>query len=132
MTYRFLIYISFSYAIPIGKPLEEEILRRGYDVFWFSDLEDGAKAIPQDSNKLQTIQEAVAYKPDIVLTITDNVADFISGVKVQVFHGFPSNKRKVIEHFRIRGFFDLYCTQGQSSTITFRELAIKHKTLEIK
>ena len=37
--YKFLIYISYSYSIPIGKPLQEEIERRGYEVFWFSEIE---------------------------------------------------------------------------------------------
>ena len=45
MQYKFLIYISYSYAVPIGNPLEVEIKRRGYKVFWFSDLENGHRAI---------------------------------------------------------------------------------------
>ncbi len=131
MTYKFLIYISYSYAIPIGKPLEAEIKKRGDTVYWFSDLEEGAKAIPAGSNKFRKIQDAVAYQPHIVLAITDIVPDFISGVKVQVFHGFPANKRKGTDQFKIRGFFDLYCTQGPSSSLVFKELSVKHKTFEV-
>ena len=37
--YKFLIYISHPYSIPIGKPLEKEIQKRGYQVYWFSEHE---------------------------------------------------------------------------------------------
>ena len=37
MTYRFLIYISHTYALPIGLPLQEEIRKRNYEVKWFTD-----------------------------------------------------------------------------------------------
>lgn len=126
MIYKFLIYISYSYALPIGNPLEKEILKRGYTVKWFSDLEDGKKSIANKNNVLPTIKDVVDYKPDIVLTATDDVADFISGLKVQIFHGFFSQKRpegkNSFAHFRIRGFFDLYCTQGPTTTSGFLEI----------
>ncbi|TXE16928.1 CDP-glycerol glycerophosphotransferase [Psychroserpens burtonensis] len=123
MHYKFLIYISYSYAVPIGNPLEKEIINRGDSVMWFSDLEDGKNALQHKSNQLHTIEEAVTYKPDIVFGATDDVPDFISGLKVQIFHGFFAQKRpesnNKFAHFRIRGFFDLYCTQGPSSTEGF-------------
>ncbi|PIQ18223.1 MAG: hypothetical protein COW66_07440 [Flavobacteriaceae bacterium CG18_big_fil_WC_8_21_14_2_50_34_36] len=131
MTYKFLIYISHSYAIPIGKPLETEILKRGYSVWWYSDLAEGAASISHESNAFNSIKEVVAYRPHIVLTITDMVPDFISGLKVQIFHGFPANKRKGLDQFKIRGFFDLYCTQGSSSTEIFNTLKAKYKTFEV-
>ncbi|MGO3154810.1 MAG: glycosyltransferase [Mesonia sp.] len=136
MKYKFLIYISYSYAVPIGIPLEKEILKRGEEVFWFSDLPEGRKAIEEAGRtNLLNIEEAVAYEPHIVLTATDDVADFLSGIKVQVFHGFFSQKRpehNTFAHFRIRGFFDLYCTQGPSTTEVFKQLAKKYKYFEVK
>src|SRR5690606_20815033 len=124
MSYKFLIYISYSYAVPIGNPLEEEIIKRGYTVKWFSDKEDGKKAISQKTNVIHTVKELIDYQPDIVLTATDIVADFITGLKVQIFHGFNAQKRpegnNSFAHFRLRGFFDLYCTQGPSTTQGFR------------
>ncbi|QRM89680.1 CDP-glycerol glycerophosphotransferase [Lacinutrix sp. WUR7] len=135
MQYHFLIYISYSYALPIGMPLETEITKRGYTVKWFADIEDGKKAIQQKNNALQTIQEVLDYKPDIVLTATDSVADFITGLKVQVFHGFNAQKRpskkNTFSHFRLRGFFDLYCTQGPSTTKGFKAQQKKHPYFEV-
>ncbi len=135
MTYKFLIYISHSYAIPIGIPLEKEILSRNDIVKWFSDHEEGHRKLQQKENVLHTIQDVIDYKPHIVLTATNNVADFITGLKVQIFHGFnaqkrPSKKDK-FSHFRIRGFFDLYCTQGPSTTTFFKEQAIKNPHFKV-
>lgn len=132
MKYRFLIYINHAYAIPIGKPLQEEIQKRGYEVKWFSGLEDPKKLFPKNGELIDNIQDAVDYEPHIVLAVTDTVPDFISGLKVQVFHGFPANKRKGTDQFTIRGFFDLYCTQGPSSTGPFKERQKKYKNFEVK
>ncbi|MDO6598080.1 CDP-glycerol glycerophosphotransferase [Oceanihabitans sp. 2_MG-2023] len=135
MQYKFLIYISYSYALPIGMPLDIEITKRGYTVKWFADITDGKKAIQEKKNTLQTIQEVINYKPDVVLTATDSVPDFISGLKVQVFHGFNAQKRpskkNTFSHFRLRGFFDLYCTQGPSTTNGFKAQQKKHPYFEV-
>ena len=131
MKYRFLIYISHSYALPIGGPLQTEILKRGFDVKWFSDEEYTKAYFPEHGELLNTVEKAIEYDPHVVLTINDSVPDFIPGIKVQVFHGFPANKRKGTDQFKIRGVFDLYCTQGPSSTPIFKELSQKFKTFEV-
>lgn len=135
MNYRFLIYISHTYALPIGKPLENEILSRGYEVKWFSELEAPKKHFPPSGDLLPDIEAVINYKPQIVLTITNEVADFIPGLKVQVFHGFLAKKRPSKKHifseFRIRGFFDLYCTQGPSTTSVFKQLEKKYQHFKI-
>ena len=133
--YRFLIYISYSYALPIGNPLEKEILNRGYHVKWFSDTPDGKEALQSKDNVIHKIEDVVDYNPDIILTATDNVPDFINAVKVQIFHGFFAEKRPTgnnkFKHFGIRGFFDLYCTQGPNTTGPFSQLAQKKKFFEV-
>ncbi len=131
MTRKFLIYFSYSYALPIGKPLEEEILRQGHTVAWFCDEKEGQNALHSNPRLLENIEEAVTYKPHFVLAITDSIPDFITGLKVQIFHGFNAEKRSFKrDHFRIRGFFDLYCTQGPSTTSVFKELQQKHPHFE--
>ncbi|WP_281337305.1 UDP-N-acetylglucosamine 2-epimerase [Flavobacterium eburneipallidum] len=130
--YKFLIYISHPYSIPIGMPLQKEIENRGYQVYWFSDLEYTKKYFDSPNLLLQTVKEVIDYQPHIVLTATDIVPDFFSGIKVQIFHGFLSNKREEMKsHFRIRGFFDLYTTQGPSTTKVFETLANKHGYFEV-
>lgn len=133
--YKFLIYISYSYAIPIGNPLENEIIKRGYRVKWFSDLDGGKRALQVKTNVINKIKDVIAYKPDIILTATDSVPDFINALKVQVFHGFNAQKRpskkNTFSHFRIRGFFDLYCTQGPNTTKGFKAQFKKHSHFEV-
>lgn len=132
MNYRFLIYISHTYALPIGAPLQKEILKQGYEVKWFSDLEYTKAHFPKHGVLLDSIEEVIEYNPDIVLTITDSLAHFIPGIKVQIFHGFLANKHSFKKgHFRIRGFFDLYCTQGPSTTVPFKKLKEKHEHFEV-
>ena len=131
MNYRFLIYINHNYALPIGTPLQEEILRLGYTVKWFSGLEPPKKYFPEKGELISQVKDAIKYNPHFVLTITDTVPDFIPGLKIQIFHGFPANKRKGTDQFTIRGFFDLYCTQGPSSTIPFKEQQKKYRTFEV-
>lgn len=123
MEYRFLIYISHTYALPIGEPLQAEIKKRGFKVKWFSEEETPKQFFPATGELIPDIKEVIVYEPHIVLTITDIVADFIPGLKVQIFHGFLANKHSFKKgHFRIRGFFDLYCTQGPSTTGPFNEI----------
>lgn len=133
--YKFLIYFSYSYSIPIGRALEKEIHKNNYTIKWFCDQQEGRNKLDSQHDLLENIEQVIDYKPDIVLTATNVVADFISGLKVQVFHGFNAQKRRSkknnFSHFNIRGFFDLYCTHGPSTTKYFKELAQKHKTFNV-
>lgn len=130
--YNFLIYIAHPYSIPIGKPLQEEIEKQGHQVFWFSELEYTKSHLSGDEKILNTIQEVLDYNPHIVLTATDTVADFFPGIKVQIFHGFSANKRPLMsDHFNIRGFFDLYTTQGPSTTKIFKDQAKRYGFFEV-
>ena len=135
MNYKFLIYISYNYAIPIGKPLQEEIEKRGHTVKWFSDIEKTNTFFTTKESVIYTIKDVIYYKPDIVLCATNLVPDFITGIKVQIFHGFLAkkrpSKRHIFSEFRMRGLFDLYCTQGPSTTSIFKKLAVKYKYFEV-
>lgn len=130
--YKFLIYISYPYSIPIGTPIQKELERRGYEVCWFADLNETKRYFKNSETVLNTVDEVMKFNPDIVLTASDHVADFFPGIKIQIFHGFISNKREEIKaHFRIRGFFDLYLTQGPSTTSVFKQLSKKHGYFDV-
>lgn len=131
MRYRFLIYITYPYSIPIGLPLQKEIEAQGHQVYWFCELEETKSYFKEKVPLLNNIEETVAYDPHIILTATDSVPDFYKGLKVQVFHGFPANKRSFKkDHFRIRGLFDLYTCHGPSTLQVFKEQAEKYKTFD--
>jgi len=128
----FLIYISQPYSIPIGRPLQEEIERRGFEVKWFCDEQKTRTHFTSKETLLENVKEVLAFNPDVVLVATNAVPNFFPGIKVQVFHGFSVNKRNESRgHFNIRGFFDLYCTFGPSTTLPFLELQKKYKHFDV-
>jgi CDP-glycerol glycerophosphotransferase (TagB/SpsB family) len=129
---KFLIYISQPYSIPIGRPLQSEIEKRGFLIRWFCDEEETRKSLSNRETLLNSIEEVLNYHPDVVLVATNVVPHFFSGIKVQIFHGFSVGKRNEAKgHFNIRGLFDLYCTQGESTTKPFLELQKKHQYFEV-
>ncbi len=129
---KFLIYISQRYSIPIGLPLQNEIQKRGFEVRWFCDEEQTKKFLTPKEKLLNSVDEVLKFNPDVVLVITNVVPDFFPGIKVQVFHGFSVGKRSESKgHFNIRGFFDLYCTQGPTTTLPFMKLQKKYKHFEV-
>ena len=83
--------------------------------------------LKKDEKQLKTFKEVSDYAPIAVFAPGNYIYDFFPGVKVSLFHGYPINKRgdEKDDHFAIRGWFDVYCTQGESSTIPFKALEKK-------
>ncbi|PKP26173.1 MAG: CDP-glycerol glycerophosphotransferase [Bacteroidetes bacterium HGW-Bacteroidetes-2] len=132
MNYRFLIYISYAYGIPIGNPLVDEIQSRGYEVKYFAEEKETISYFSDFGNVLLTVKEVIQYNPQIILCTSNSVPDFFPGIKIQIFHGFSVGKREENKgHFNIRGWFDLYCTQGKSTTEKFKSLAAKYGYFDV-
>jgi len=129
---RFLLYISQNYSIPIGLPLQVEIEKRGFEVKWFCDENATQKKFSDKKRLFIHVQEVLDYHPDVILSSSNEVPHFFSGLKVQIFHGFSVGKRSDAKgHFNIRGCFDLYCTQGETTTKPFEILAKKHPYFKV-
>jgi CDP-glycerol glycerophosphotransferase (TagB/SpsB family) len=121
---QYLFYIAHNYDFEILRPLQQEIRRRGDDVAWFVEGNDfNPNYFHQNELVLDNITQAVDYKPRAVFTPSNLVPLFIPGIKVQVFHGFEWKKKG---HLRIRGCFDLYCTQGPFFTDRFNQIRATH------
>ncbi len=133
---RYLFFISQDYSFPVLRPLQQEIIKRGDEVKWFLyGNEIGFDFLHADEERLFEIQDVVDYKPDAVFVPGNVVPSFISGLKVEVFHGLPSTKAKKngqLYHYIIREMFDLYCTQGPSSTSKFKELAKEYDSFHVQ
>ena len=124
---KYLLYVSHLYAFAIVRPLQEEILRQGGTVAWFLAQKKYIPRLKKGERLLETVDAVMKFQPDVVFVASNVVPDFFPGIKVQLFHGFNAQKRDSSRgHFKVRGFFDLYCTQGPSTTIPFKALEKKH------
>ena len=119
---EYLLFATERYALPILAPLAQALHASGQSVSaWFADGAAGA-SLPGVPNV--DLKQALALRPRAVFSAANWVPPFIAGAKVQVFHGFNVQKRDSARgHFRVRGLFDLYCTQGPATTEPFRDLA---------
>ena len=128
---KYLMYVSQLYALTILRPLQQAALKRGDEVAWFFDG-TGSEFLRDDERLLDSVDDVMSFRPDAVFVPGNWVPHFFPGVKVQVNHGFIANKFSDSKgHFRIRGFFDLYVTQGNDTTGPFKELARKHGHFEV-
>ena len=132
MNKHYLFFVSLTYSYSILRPLQAEIWRRGDEVAWFIE-EPCEDQLAEGEHRLYSIQEVMDYKPIAVFVPGNWVYDFFPGVKVEVFHGYAMKKRieKIDDHFTVRDWFDIYCTQGPSSTPYFKELERKHGYFKI-
>ncbi len=122
----YLLFATERYALPILQPLADALQAQGDAVYaWFED--GAAGAMLAGGVRTVALREAVALRPRAVFSAANWVPTFLSGPKVQLFHGFNVEKREDARgHFRVRGLFDLYCTQGPATTAPFRALAAQH------
>ena len=124
---KYLLFVTLPYAYSILRPLEDEIRRRGDEAAWFVEP-DCPVALRDDEIRLRTVRDVIDYDPIAVFAPGNYIPDFFPGVKVALFHWYAIQKRyeTMDDHFTIRGWFDLYCTQGPSSTPVFKELERKY------
>lgn len=121
---NYLFYISQLYSLSILRPLQQEIRRRGGDCAWFFDQAGmGERHLRGDEKLLKSVAEVKQYRPLAVFVPGNVVPDFFPGIKVQIFHGLATDETGKRGHYRIRGFFDLYCTRGPDETKSFQRLA---------
>jgi CDP-glycerol glycerophosphotransferase (TagB/SpsB family) len=121
----YLLFANERYALAILAPLAEALHARGHVAHAL--LVGGAanSRLPAPVRPVD-VREAVALQPRAVFSAANQVPTFVSGAKVQLFHGFNVEKRSDERgHFRVRGLYDLYCTQGPATTTPFRELAAR-------
>ncbi|NLA66679.1 MAG: CDP-glycerol glycerophosphotransferase [Gammaproteobacteria bacterium] len=115
------------YALPILQPLADALAAAGHRVHaWFDGpLADAGARMP--GIPTLGLEAVMALRPSVVYCAMDWIPPFFPGAKVQLFHGFDTNKHSDRRgHYRIRGLFDLYCTQGPATTGPFEDLARRH------
>lgn len=124
---HYLLFASHSYSYAIMRPLEKAIRERGDIAAWY--LEDTCPNwLEKDELLLTDYQQVYDFNPIACIVPGNVVYDFFPGVKVQIFHGYPVQKRgeKVDQNFHMRGWFDIYCSPGESSSVILEKLEKKH------
>lgn len=120
--YHFLLYVEQNYSFEILRPIYNHAKKLGHDIRWLLVGNDASSDfLFENEIECKSLEEAVQFKPDAVFVPGDRVPAFISGIKVQVFHGLNESKRGNI--YPERGMFDLYCTEGHERTGTLHPLA---------
>ena len=127
----YLLFATERYALPILAPLVPALHAAGHEVAaWF---EGGAASSVLPGVPSIGLKDALTMRPRAVLSAANWVPPFIAGAKVQLFLGFNVSKREDARgHFRVRGLFDLYCTQGPATTRPFAELAVREGHFTVK
>jgi hypothetical protein len=132
---RLLLFGAERYAIPILAPLARAARARGDEVAWYLhgfDLPDLSIHEEHLGRLLGSVAAVRQFGADACLAASNWIPDFFPGLKVQVFHGFNVEKRDAAKgHFRIRGLFDLYCTQGPATTAPFQAIAARDPHFEV-
>ena len=123
-----VLFCNLPYAFSILKPLEGELLGRGFEVLWFVPQEIESSFPYKNSLYTTSMKELAVFGSDAIFVPGNDLPWYLRGVKVQIFHGFAGEKKG---HFRIRDYFDLYLTQGPYFTQRFDELSKKHKNFEV-
>lgn len=122
---EFLLFATERYALPILQPLADALQAAGHGVGALLIRGAAGKRLAGPVQHVDA-RGALALRPRAVFSAANEVPTFLPGAKVQLFHGFNVEKRDPARgHFRVRGMFDLYCTQGPATTGPFRELAAK-------
>jgi CDP-glycerol glycerophosphotransferase (TagB/SpsB family) len=117
---RYLLMANLAYALPILRPLQSAIQKRGGQAAWFFHG-DGAQYLRADEVLLHDVDSVLRFRPDAVFIPGNWVPHFFPGIKVRVGHGFAVPGKD--NNFSIRGLFDLYCTLGQHDTPEFTRLS---------
>lgn len=125
---RYLLFGNLPYALPILRPLQTAIRRRGGEAAWFFHG-PGAQFLEAGETLLADTDAVLAFNADAVFIPGNWVPHFFPGVKVYVGHGFVVPGKE--NNFSIRGLFDIYCTRGKYDTPEFSRLAARMRHFQV-
>ncbi|MFA6742735.1 MAG: CDP-glycerol--glycerophosphate glycerophosphotransferase, partial [Candidatus Neomarinimicrobiota bacterium] len=106
---RYLFFITQPYSISVIRPLYEEISWNGWGEALIFANSKVRKQVDFTAPLTDSIRQAIEFQPEVVFVPGNRVHDKIPGLKVQIFHGLCEEKGG---HYKITGFYDLYCTSG--------------------
>lgn len=125
---RTVLFCEHAYAFGILEPIADVLKAKQYDYVWFTTKALAPKFPFKDEPHISSMSALRKFKSDC-LFIPGNYSPFyIRGYKAQVFHGLAGEKAS---HFKVRGYFDVYLTQGPYFTERFNQIKAKHQNFEV-
>lgn len=125
---RYLYFITQAYSLSVIRPLAQLIAKEhlGEQLIFIAPKLQRDYDLPFPV--CQRLSEAFAFQPEVVFVPGNVVYPGLPGLKVQIFHGLCEEKGG---HYKMTGFFDLYCTSGPLITARFRQLAQKYRHFQV-
>ncbi len=127
---KIVLFCENKYAIDILRPIHVEANREGCnEVLWYvHQVKIPDFPLKNEVKWTYSIQETYDFKPEAIFVPGNIVPYYLSGVKIQVFHGYAAEKK---DHWIIRRYFDTYFTQGPFFTRGFEKLSRKYGDFEV-
>ncbi len=127
---RIVLFCENKYAVDILYPIYKEAVKsEDNSILWYvHQPKIPAFPLKDEVRYTHSMQQVYDFSPEAVFVPGNIVPYYLSGVKIQVFHGYAGEKKG---HFIIRRYFDTYFTQGPFFTKRFRELANKYGDFEV-
>lgn len=127
---KICLFCENKYAVSILEPLQVEADKEGgNEVLWYVHAKRISEFPLADTvNYTNSIYDIQEFHPDAIFVPGNIVPYYLSGVKIQVFHGYAAEKK---DHWVIRRYFDTYFTQGPFFTKGFERLAKKYGDFEV-
>lgn len=125
---KVVLFCQHPYEIGILEALQTACKENGDNYIWFL-MKRVENLFPfPDEPHTTSLGEIAKFKADVIFAPGNTLPYYLRGLKVQVFHGLAGEKKS---HFKIRGFFDAYFTQGPYFTKRFEQLKAEHQDFEV-
>ena len=127
---KICLFCEHKYAVSILEPLQDEVCRQDdLEALWFVDARNIADFPLKDRVEWTgSIQDVFDWHPDAIFVPGNIVPFYLSGVKVEIFHGYAAEKS---DHWVIRRYLDAYFTQGPYFTNHFARSAKRYGDFEV-
>ena len=127
---KICLFCEHKYAVSILNPIQEEIRRHAdLEALWFVDARNISDfPLKDEVSFTNSIQAVFDYHPDAIFVPGNIVPFYLSGVKIEIYHGYAAEKS---DHWVIRRYIDTYFTQGPFFTKGFTRLAKRYKDFEV-
>lgn len=125
---KVILFCQHAYAFGVLEPIADVLKEKSLEYIWFTTKELTPHFPYHSEPHTDSISKIIKFKSDAIFIPGNYVPFYLSGYKIQIFHGLAGEKAS---HFKVRGYFDLYLTQGPYFTERFLQLKEKYKNFEV-